>query len=133
MNDAYALSICTYTLNLAKHPYENTVFNLLESKAMTKEDIKWWNKPIPVNDKNPWYYSLPRSIDVEMTSYSLLTYLERNLIADSIPIMKWLVKQRNAEGGFASTQVNIKNIKFYEFEKYDDYSITEQKVILCKK
>lgn len=100
---------------------------------MTKEDIKWWNKPIPVNDKNPWYYSLPRSIDVEMTSYSLLTYLERNLIADSIPIMKWLVKQRNAEGGFASTQVNIKNIKFYEFEKYDDYSITEQKVILCKK
>lgn len=83
---------------------------------MTKEDIKWWNKPIPVNDKNPWYYYLPRSIDVEMTSYSLLTYLERNLIADSIPVMKWLVKQRNAEGGFASTQVNIKNIKLYEFK-----------------
>ncbi|KAG6796738.1 antigen [Apis mellifera caucasica] len=111
LDDAYALSICTYALNLAKHPYENTAFNLLESKAMTKEDIKWWNKPIPVNDKNPWYYSLPRSIDVEMTSYSLLTYLERNLIADSIPVMKWLVKQRNAEGGFASTQDTVIGIQ----------------------
>ncbi|XP_006620960.1 CD109 antigen-like isoform X1 [Apis dorsata] len=111
LDDAYALSICTYALNLAKHPYENTAFNLLESKAMIKEDIKWWNKPIPVNDKNPWYYSLPRSIDVEMTSYSLLTYLERNLIADSIPIMKWLVKQRNAEGGFASTQDTVIGIQ----------------------
>lgn len=108
LNDTYALSICTYTLNLAKHPYETAAFNLLESKAMTKEDIKWWSKPIPANDKNPWYHSLPRSVDVEMTSYTLLTYIRRNLVADSIPIMKWLVKQRNAEGGFASTQVNIK-------------------------
>lgn len=106
-DDAYALSICTYALNLAKHPFENAAFNLLESKAKTKEDLKWWSKPVPKDDKNPWYNSVPRPVDVEMTSYTLLTYLRRNLVTDSIALMKWLVKQRNAEGGFASTQVNI--------------------------
>ncbi|XP_076755631.1 CD109 antigen isoform X1 [Xylocopa sonorina] len=111
VDDVYALSICTYALNLAKHPYESTAFNLLESKAITKEDIKWWSKPVAVDDKNPWYHSLPRSVDVEMTSYALLTYLKRNLVVDSIPVMKWLVRQRNAEGGFASTQDTVIGIQ----------------------
>lgn len=104
LNDTYALSVCTYALHLANHPYETAAFNLLESKAMTKQDLKWWSKPISKDDKNP-HYSLPQSVDVEMTSYVLLTYLKHNLIADAIPVMKWLIKQRNMEGGFASTQV----------------------------
>ncbi|XP_017876968.1 CD109 antigen-like isoform X2 [Ceratina calcarata] len=111
LDDVYALSICTYALNLAKHPYESTAFNLLEAKAMTKGDIKWWSKPIPADDKNPWYHSVPRPVDVEMTSYALLTYLRRNLVTDSLPVMKWLVKQRNAEGGFASTQDTVIGIQ----------------------
>lgn len=106
LEDLYALSICTYVLNLAKHPYETNAFYALESKASMEGDIKWWSKPIAKYDKNPWH-SLPRSVDVEMTSYALLTYLRRNLFAESMPIMKWLVKQRNSEGGFASTQVNL--------------------------
>ncbi|XP_076245134.1 thioester-containing protein 1 allele R1 isoform X2 [Calliopsis andreniformis] len=111
LDDTYALSICTYALNLAKHPFEDTAFNLLESKAMAKDDLKWWSKPIEKDDKNPWYQSLPRPVDVEMTSYTLLTYLGRDLVTDSIPIMKWLVKQRNAEGGFASTQDTVIGIQ----------------------
>jgi len=91
LNDTYALSLCAYVLNLAKHPYETSAFNLLESKATTKQDLKWWSKPIPKDNKNP-HYSLPRSVDVEMTSYALLSYLRRNLITDAIPVMKWLVK-----------------------------------------
>ncbi|XP_076646328.1 thioester-containing protein 1 allele R1 isoform X2 [Halictus rubicundus] len=110
LDDIYALSICTYALNLAKHPYENAAFNSLESKSTGKGDLKWWSKPLPKDDKNPWY-SLPRPVDVEMTSYALLTYLRRNLVTDSIPLMKWLVKQRNAEGGFASTQDTVIGIQ----------------------
>ncbi|XP_011255612.1 CD109 antigen isoform X2 [Camponotus floridanus] len=106
LNDTYALSLCAYALNLAKHPYETSAFNFLESMAMKKQGIKWWSKPIPKDDKNP-HYSLPRSVDVEMTSYALLSYLRRNLVADAIPVMKWLVKQRNTEGGFASTQDTV--------------------------
>ncbi|XP_014601165.1 PREDICTED: CD109 antigen-like isoform X2 [Polistes canadensis] len=107
LDDPYALSICTYVLNLAKHPYETNAFYALQSKALTENDIKWWSKPIAKDDKNPWHSLLPRSVDVEMTSYALLTYLRRHLIADSISIMKWLVKQRNSEGGFASTQDTV--------------------------
>ncbi|XP_035739692.1 CD109 antigen-like isoform X1 [Vespa mandarinia] len=106
LDDPYALSICTYVLNLAKHSHETNAFYVLQSKALTEDDIKWWSKPIAKDDKNPWH-SLPSSVDVEMTSYALLTYLRRNLVAESIPIMKWLVKQRNSEGGFASTQDTV--------------------------
>ena len=108
LDDVYALSLCTYVLNLAKNQYEDTAFYALESKAKGngQSDMKWWSKAVPKDDKNPWY-SLPRSVDVEMTSYVLLTYLRRNLVNDAIPLMKWLVTQRNREGGFASTQVNL--------------------------
>lgn len=105
LDDTYALSLCTYVLNLARHPYEDAAFNALESRASTKDDLKWWSKPVPVGDKNPWFEALPRSVDVEMTSYTLMTYLRKNLVTDSIAVMKWLVKQRNPEGGFSSTQV----------------------------
>ncbi|XP_034936868.1 CD109 antigen-like isoform X2 [Chelonus insularis] len=107
LDDLYALSVCTYVLNLARHPYEDSAFNRLESKAMVKEDMKWWSKPVPKDDKNPWFNSLPRSVNVEMTSYTLLTYLRRNLVSDSMALMKWLVKQRNPEGGFSSTQDTV--------------------------
>ncbi|XP_011051552.1 PREDICTED: CD109 antigen-like isoform X2 [Acromyrmex echinatior] len=106
LNDTYALSLCAYALNLAKHPYETSAFNFLESKAVMNQDLKWWSKPIPKDNKNP-HYSLPRSVDVEMTSYALLSYLKRNLVTDAIPVMKWLVRQRNTEGGFASTQDTV--------------------------
>lgn len=105
IDDNYALSICTYVLSLARNAYEDEAFRLLESKATAKDEQKWWSKPIPEDDKkNPWF-SLSRTVDVEMTSYALLAYLRRNQLSDATAIMKWLVKQRNAEGGFASTQV----------------------------
>ncbi|XP_046483767.1 CD109 antigen isoform X3 [Neodiprion pinetum] len=117
LDDVYSLCLCTYVLNLAKNPYEDTAFNRLESKAKQSGDYMWWSKPIPEDNKNPWY-SLPSSVDVEMTSYALLTYLRRNMVADSLPIMKWLVSQRNADGGFASTQDTV--IGIYALSKLSE-------------
>lgn len=48
------------------------------------------------------------SAEIEMTSYALLAILTRNIntpITEVIPIVRWLTGQRNAYGGFASTQV----------------------------
>ncbi|XP_011502894.1 PREDICTED: CD109 antigen-like [Ceratosolen solmsi marchali] len=106
LEDNYALSICTYVLSLARNAYEDEAFRLLESRATIKDGQKWWSKPVPKNDKNPWYV-LSRSADVEMTSYALLTYLRKNQLSDATIIMKWLVKQRNVEGGFSSTQDTV--------------------------
>jgi len=59
------------------------------------------------NDKkNPWVQE-PNSVDVEMTAYALLTYLQRELVEDGLPILHWLVSQQNDQGGFASSQVPI--------------------------
>ncbi|XP_063973145.1 CD109 antigen-like isoform X2 [Diachasmimorpha longicaudata] len=123
LDDLYALSICVYVLNLAKHPYEDAAFGTLEFKATTKDDMKWWNKTVDKDDKNPWFDTLPRSVDVEMTSYTLMTYLQRNLVADAIPVMKWLVKQRNPEGGFSSTQDTVVGI--YALSKLGEKLLTK--------
>lgn len=43
-----------------------------------------------------------------MTSYALLAYTVGNqpeAVINSKPIVMWLSKQRNAQGGFSSTQV----------------------------
>jgi len=59
----------------------------------------------PNDQKNPWV-SEPNSVDVEMTAYALLTYMQRGLVEDGLPILHWLISQQNDQGGFASSQVN---------------------------
>ena len=39
-----------------------------------------------------------------MAAYALLTYVARGDVAAALPIVKWLSQQRNAQGGFSSTQ-----------------------------
>jgi len=48
------------------------------------------------------------SAEVEMTAYALLAILNNDPsipIPTVMPIVRWLTKQRNSYGGFASTQV----------------------------
>ncbi|XP_059473013.1 CD109 antigen-like isoform X2 [Neocloeon triangulifer] len=108
LDDPYAIALSAYALQLAGHPLKETAFNLLESKAQNKDETKWWSKPVPENDKkNPWRQYRTDPIAVEMTSYALMTYLERGLVKDSLPILKWLISQRNSQGGFESTQDTV--------------------------
>ena len=55
------------------------------------------------------------SADVEVTAYALLSYLQQDLDFGAVyekvmPIVKWLNTQRNALGGFSSTQVIIHGV-----------------------
>ncbi|XP_034243701.1 CD109 antigen isoform X1 [Thrips palmi] len=107
VEDPYAIAVTTYALHLALHPTKEAAFNLLESKAQSNSEHKWWNKTVPAGqERNPWY-TRPNSLAVEMTSYAMLTYLQRGLVNEAIPIMHWLVAQRNANGGFVSTQDTV--------------------------
>lgn len=45
--------------------------------------------------------------DIETTAYALLTYIALGHHAQGLPIVKWLVSQRNPQGGFSSTQVRL--------------------------
>ncbi|XP_060518644.1 CD109 antigen-like isoform X2 [Cylas formicarius] len=101
---SYAIAICNYVLHVAKHTSRQSTSNLLDSRANSKNDMKWWTKGLPGDDaKNPWT-RLPRSIDIEMTSYALLALIEANLVDDAVPVLNWLINQQNNLGGFASSR-----------------------------
>lgn len=69
--------------------------------------MKWWAKDTPKGEeKNPWN-KLPRSIDIETTSYALLTFIEANLLEDAVPVFEWLAKQQNSLGGFTSSHDTV--------------------------
>ena len=51
-------------------------------------------------------------IDIETTAYALLAYMTfpQPDVASAAQIVRWLAKQRNSLGGFASTQVGHSHI-----------------------
>ena len=87
-------------------------------------DLMYWteqNKPTPPPYRLYYYYK--SSAEVETTAYALLAILhEQNdkgsVVGNEImDIIRWLTKQRNSYGGFASTQVRAliiskKSLKF---------------------
>ncbi|XP_050081678.1 CD109 antigen-like isoform X3 [Anopheles aquasalis] len=107
LDDTYALALAAYALQLADHSSKAVILAKLDAKASTDSDTKWWHKPIPESDaKNPWY-GRPNSVNVEMSAYGMLTFIEAGLDTDALPIMKWLIGQRNDKGGFQSTQDTV--------------------------
>ena len=72
--------------------------------------MKYWHKDDDVTSDVSQEAFVPpydqaRSVDIEMTSYGLLTYIRRQNLPGGLPIAKWIIAQRNADGGFSSTQV----------------------------
>lgn len=76
----------------------------------SSDGTRHWEKTSDSNSAPPqtgWrpLYSQARAVDIEMTAYALLTYCQLKNISMGLPIAKWIVAQRNANGGFSSTQV----------------------------
>ncbi|KAI4464831.1 macroglobulin / complement [Holotrichia oblita] len=102
--DIYSIALAAYVLQISNHQLSSQALTKLMSKVKTKNDMKWWGKDIPEDEtKNPWNY-LPNSMNIEITSYALLAYLEADLLDEAMPIVNWLVNQGNNLGGFVSTQ-----------------------------
>lgn len=53
-----------------------------------------------------------------MTAYGLLTYTLLGDVGSALPVVKWLSQQRNALGGFSSTQVTAFFPAFCPFSYY---------------
>ncbi|XP_072395001.1 thioester-containing protein 1 allele R1-like [Diabrotica undecimpunctata] len=103
----YTIALCSYVLQITGHTSRQSAFNLLDSKAQSKENLKWWANPYPKSEEmNPWR-KLPRSIDIETTSYALMTLIEANLLEDAVPVLEWLLSQQNNLGGFTSSHDTV--------------------------
>ncbi|XP_055894423.1 CD109 antigen isoform X4 [Biomphalaria glabrata] len=107
-DDLYILNMAAYAFQLANSSQVQTVLNKLEQKATVKDGRKYWHQPEQPKTTNTWDYPNPtKAVDIEMTSYALLTYAARGNIVAGKSIMQWLTEQRNSNGGFSSTQDTV--------------------------
>jgi CD109 antigen len=107
LEDNYALALAAYAVQLAQHSEKDKILSMLNAKAMSDANHKWWHKSIPDEEKNNGWYYKPNSVNIEMTAYGMLAFIEADVATSVIPIMKWLVAQRNDKGGFQSTQDTV--------------------------
>lgn len=107
LDDNYALAIASYALQLAKHSSKDAFLSKLDAKSENKDGLKYWKKDVPESDKrNPWN-DQPNSVNVEMTAYAMEALTLAGLETDAVPVLKWLISQRNDKGGFQSTQDTV--------------------------
>ncbi|XP_032126250.1 alpha-2-macroglobulin-like protein 1 [Sapajus apella] len=108
----YTQAQLAYIFSLAgETDMRSTLLKQLDQKAVISgESIHWSQKPTPSLNASPW--SEPAALDVELTAYVLLAQLTKpsltqKEIAKATSIVAWLAKQRNAYGGFSSTQDTV--------------------------
>ncbi|HOG46860.1 MAG TPA: alpha-2-macroglobulin family protein [Anaerolineae bacterium] len=116
-DDAYTLALGAYALELAKSPKAGEAYERLLQAAHEADDSLSWGDyvrdPEPLPDPLPPRLKpgLPehpnRSAAVETTGYALLALLEHGDRLNAARAARWLVGQRNALGGYASTQDTV--------------------------
>jgi len=134
--DIYSQALATYTLQRAKDPHFEEQLLSLTSKAQVDDDRMYWteNKERSKSRCCWWFWS--RSNDVQITSYVLLSMLEKDnfKVDDVLPIMKWLIAQRNSYGGFVSTQDTVVGLRaLNKFAEKTKYQPAEMKVDVSSK
>uniref|UniRef100_A0A183D6Y7 TED_complement domain-containing protein n=1 Tax=Gongylonema pulchrum TaxID=637853 RepID=A0A183D6Y7_9BILA len=109
-DDPYALAIVTYALHLANSTKKNEALKMLETHRKEDDEggVHWSAKVGTEKPKDAQqYFYQPRPVDVEMTSYVLLTYMLNGDTVKGLSVVRWLTSQRNALGGFSSTQDTV--------------------------
>nr|XP_045364133.1 C3 and PZP-like alpha-2-macroglobulin domain-containing protein 8 isoform X1 [Camelus bactrianus] len=109
--DPYSSALIAYALTLLRSPTAPAALRKLRSLAITQDGVTHWSltgsrdvdKDAFLSFSDGVYQSVV-SAEVEMTAYALLTYTLLGDVATALPVVKWLSQQRNALGGFSSTQ-----------------------------
>ncbi|XP_052791384.1 pregnancy zone protein-like isoform X2 [Mya arenaria] len=112
--DTYTLSVIAYAYSLYNPSDDRTTAVLaeLDKRKLTRSGQTHWERTPEADKENEddagwWYYAAP-SAEVEMTAYVLLALLETKTSVDEMaPIVQWISRQRNAYGGFSSTQDTV--------------------------
>jgi CD109 antigen len=114
MADAYTLAIATYALALGKSARARAARDKL--MALAKENdagLYWGDLVVPTNPPaTPPVPTIPtqmpsRSAAIETTGYAALALLQLGETLDAGRAIRWLASQRNAQGGFGSTQDTV--------------------------
>ena len=113
IEDPYTAAIVSYAMELSGSNEADAAHEKLMSMAAAGGGgLSWGSAPPDAN----WPGTLPRdqgpahpgrSAAVETTGYAALALLERGDIISASSAGKWLVNQRNAYGGYGSTQDTV--------------------------
>ncbi|XP_042198630.1 C3 and PZP-like alpha-2-macroglobulin domain-containing protein 8 [Callorhinchus milii] len=110
-DDPYTTALSAYALTLLRSTYASVALRKLNNMAIMQDGFTHWSLTgTTVTDEDTFMGfndGLSQSVvsaEVEMTAYSLLTYTLLGDVASALPVVKWLSQQRNALGGFSSTQ-----------------------------
>uniref|UniRef100_A0A0C9R6R1 TEP1-F n=1 Tax=Fopius arisanus TaxID=64838 RepID=A0A0C9R6R1_9HYME len=96
----YTAALATYALTLLEHPNANASMKSLLSRSTRLHDLMWWE------DKG----KPSMGLSIEMTAYAVLSLIKLGGDANmalALKAVRWMSKQRNAEGGFTSTQDTV--------------------------
>nr|XP_008122340.1 PREDICTED: C3 and PZP-like alpha-2-macroglobulin domain-containing protein 8 isoform X2 [Anolis carolinensis] len=109
--DPYAAVLAAYALSLLRSPLAPAALRKMNSLAITQDGFTHWSLmgTLATDEDsfmgfNDGFSQSVVSAEVEMTGYALLTYTVLGDVASALPVVKWLSQQRNALGGFSSTQ-----------------------------
>jgi CD109 antigen len=119
IDDAYTMAIVTYALEVAASPRAGEAYNKLMSMAHESEEGLYWGDELPILGSDgssplPPRPNLRAPIDrghhsaaIETSGYATLALLEHGDRLNASRAARWLVSQRNAYGGFGSTQDTV--------------------------
>lgn len=107
ISDNYTLALITYALSFVGSPKAKGALNMLTRRAEQEGDMQFWVSSVSKLSES-WQ---PSSLDIEVAAYALLSHFLQYKISEGIPIMRWLSKQRNSQGGFGSTQDTVVALK----------------------
>ena len=103
INDSYTVALVAYALELGQHPARDRAYEKLMGLAIENEDGLHWTVD-KVGERHG-------SLAVEATGYALMALLEHGDQFNAGRAARWLVTQRNAFGGFNSTQDTVVGIQ----------------------
>ncbi|XP_066215114.1 CD109 antigen isoform X1 [Saccopteryx leptura] len=107
ISDNYTLALITYALSFVGSPKAKEALNMLTRRAEQEGGMQFWVSSVSKLSES-WQ---PSSLDIEVASYALLSHFLQSQVSEGIPVMRWLSRQRNSLGGFASTQDTIVALK----------------------
>ena len=116
----------SYVLALNNDPAQTTGRKKLKNLSSFHEkfNYNWWSMN---SDRRNLWKNQPNSIDIEITSYALLAFIESGGNFEmSESVFNWLVTQQNKFGGFTSAQDTI--IGLFALHKYVSGSRTSKDI-----
>jgi CD109 antigen len=109
MDDPYTLAITAYALELAGSDKADAAYQMLMDFAQEDENGLHWGVDIEILPRETMVLipDINRSAAVETTGYATLALIKHGDAFNASRAAKWLVSQRNAYGGYGSTQDTV--------------------------